>query len=264
MLDSGGDESKGWWFPRTGQKVDRRRLSHAMNGEVGNAVRIAPDDRCRRRKAMLGTIGIDISKDTLDVHRHSDGRHARFGSDKNGPVRPAPMDRQITGSRGVRGDPIRPDSAVHSRHRPCRRGRHDRRDAGIRQVERQGGRQSRRTCGGCPRVGQMEGPVTDRSRTSRIAPGAVHARPGHDPPQHRTRPSLPNALWRRKTHDHRRDAKAPDPRQCAHQGCPEMGQKRALTNTDNLSSGSCEPQYLGPPRSYAQKSGSQSISAHRR
>lgn len=27
---------------------------------------------------MQDTIGIDISKDTLDVHRQSDGRHARL------------------------------------------------------------------------------------------------------------------------------------------------------------------------------------------
>ena len=31
---------------------------------------------------MKDTIGIDISKDTLDIHRRSDGRHARFGNDK--------------------------------------------------------------------------------------------------------------------------------------------------------------------------------------
>ena len=33
---------------------------------------------------MQDTIGIDISKDTLDIHRQSDGRHARFGNDKAG------------------------------------------------------------------------------------------------------------------------------------------------------------------------------------
>lgn len=33
---------------------------------------------------MQDTIGIDISKDTLDIHRQSDGRHARFGNDKVG------------------------------------------------------------------------------------------------------------------------------------------------------------------------------------
>jgi transposase len=33
---------------------------------------------------MQDTIGIDISKDTLDVHRQSDGRHARFGNDRAG------------------------------------------------------------------------------------------------------------------------------------------------------------------------------------
>ena len=33
---------------------------------------------------MQDTIGIDISKDTLDIHRLSDRRHERFGSDKAG------------------------------------------------------------------------------------------------------------------------------------------------------------------------------------
>ena len=33
---------------------------------------------------MQDTIGIDISKDTLDIHRQSDGRHARFGNDRAG------------------------------------------------------------------------------------------------------------------------------------------------------------------------------------
>lgn len=33
---------------------------------------------------MQDTIGIDISKDTLDIHRQSDGRHARFGNDRTG------------------------------------------------------------------------------------------------------------------------------------------------------------------------------------
>ena len=33
---------------------------------------------------MQDTIGIDISKDTLDAHRQSDGRHARFGNDRAG------------------------------------------------------------------------------------------------------------------------------------------------------------------------------------
>lgn len=33
---------------------------------------------------MQDTIGIDISKDALDAHRQSDGRHARFGNDKAG------------------------------------------------------------------------------------------------------------------------------------------------------------------------------------
>lgn len=33
---------------------------------------------------MQDTVGIDISKATLDVHRQSDGRHARFGNDKAG------------------------------------------------------------------------------------------------------------------------------------------------------------------------------------
>lgn len=33
---------------------------------------------------MQDTIGIDISKDTLDVHRQSDGRHARLSNDKAG------------------------------------------------------------------------------------------------------------------------------------------------------------------------------------
>jgi transposase len=33
---------------------------------------------------MQDTIGVDISKDTLDIHRLSDGRHARFGNDKAG------------------------------------------------------------------------------------------------------------------------------------------------------------------------------------
>lgn len=64
-------------------------------------------------------------------------------------------------------------------------------------------------------LGKMEGPVTDRRRTTRIASGALHARSGDDPPQHRTRPGLPDALRRRKTResrDHRRDAKAPAPR----------------------------------------------------
>ena len=29
-------------------------------------------------------LGIDISKDTLDIHRLSDGKHVRFGNDKAG------------------------------------------------------------------------------------------------------------------------------------------------------------------------------------
>lgn len=33
---------------------------------------------------MQDTIGIDISKDTLDAHRQTDGRHARFGNDRAG------------------------------------------------------------------------------------------------------------------------------------------------------------------------------------
>ena len=33
---------------------------------------------------MQDSIGIDISKDTLDIHRQSDGRHARFGNDESG------------------------------------------------------------------------------------------------------------------------------------------------------------------------------------
>ena len=33
---------------------------------------------------MQDTIGIDISKDTLDIHRQSDGRHARFGNHRAG------------------------------------------------------------------------------------------------------------------------------------------------------------------------------------
>ena len=33
---------------------------------------------------MNDTIGIDISKDTLDIHRLSDGKHVRFGNDKEG------------------------------------------------------------------------------------------------------------------------------------------------------------------------------------
>ncbi|MEG9884566.1 MAG: transposase [Hyphomicrobiales bacterium] len=33
---------------------------------------------------MFEAIGIDMSKDTLDIHRQSDGRHARFGNDKAG------------------------------------------------------------------------------------------------------------------------------------------------------------------------------------
>jgi len=33
---------------------------------------------------MQDTIGIDISKDTLDAHRQTDGKHARFGNDKAG------------------------------------------------------------------------------------------------------------------------------------------------------------------------------------
>lgn len=33
---------------------------------------------------MQDTIGIDISKDTFDIHRLSDRRHERFGSDKAG------------------------------------------------------------------------------------------------------------------------------------------------------------------------------------
>ena len=31
---------------------------------------------------MQDTFGIDMSKDTLDIHRRSDGRHARFGNDR--------------------------------------------------------------------------------------------------------------------------------------------------------------------------------------
>ncbi|SDF86635.1 hypothetical protein PUH89_18170 [Rhodobacter capsulatus] len=33
---------------------------------------------------MHDTIGVDISKDTLDIHRLSDGKHIRFGNDKAG------------------------------------------------------------------------------------------------------------------------------------------------------------------------------------
>ena len=33
---------------------------------------------------MQDTIGIDVSKDTFDIHRLSDGRHERFGNDKAG------------------------------------------------------------------------------------------------------------------------------------------------------------------------------------
>ena len=33
---------------------------------------------------MHDTIGVDISNDTLDIHRLSDGKHIRFGNDKAG------------------------------------------------------------------------------------------------------------------------------------------------------------------------------------
>ena len=48
---------------------------------------------------MQDTIGIDISKDTFDIHRLSDRRHERFGSDKAGlPASLLSLDRQGTGS----------------------------------------------------------------------------------------------------------------------------------------------------------------------
>jgi transposase len=51
---------------------------------MGKARALAPHDKHRERKAMQDTIGIDISKDTFDIHRLSDRRHARFDNDKAG------------------------------------------------------------------------------------------------------------------------------------------------------------------------------------
>ncbi len=272
---------------------------------------------------MQDTIGIDISKATLDIHRQSNGRHARFGNDRTGltalrrwigkapvrvvceaigrdhrdmgatldaaghaqvkvspgrarrfaqaagygartdrveaamlarmgmaldldatPVRSESMHeikelhvarlgliKDRTACRNclqaarnkvvlaqLRARPSLRDPAVHSRHRPRRRDRDDRRDAGTRRIGQQGGSQPRGPCVDHPRVGNMEGSVTDRRRTARIASGALHASSGHDPPQHRTRPGLPDALRCRKTResrDHRRHAQAPASRQRA-------------------------------------------------
>lgn len=60
------------------------RFSHVLNGYLGNGLPVAPHDKARRRKAMNDTIGVDISKASLEVWRLSDRRHMRFSNDTDG------------------------------------------------------------------------------------------------------------------------------------------------------------------------------------
>lgn len=61
-----------------------RRFSHVLNGYLGNGLPVAPHDKARRRKATNDTIGVDISKASLDVWRLSDRKHMRFSNDVPG------------------------------------------------------------------------------------------------------------------------------------------------------------------------------------
>lgn len=81
-----GDGSLGWWSLGPVGSWIAPAFRMTWTDTWGRHCVLAPHDKRRRRKALQDTIGIDISKDTLDIHRLSDGKHVRFGNDKAGLV----------------------------------------------------------------------------------------------------------------------------------------------------------------------------------
>ena len=59
-------------------------FSHDLNGYLGPVLAVGSYDKTRWKRHMNNTIGIDVSKDTLDVHRLADGQHKQFLNGKAG------------------------------------------------------------------------------------------------------------------------------------------------------------------------------------
>jgi len=119
------------------------RFSHVLNGYLGNGLPVAPHAKARRRKAMNDTIGVDISKASLEVWRLSDRRHMRFSNDRDGlkalcqwlgstPVRivyeaTGRFHRDLEGGtragqgQSLTGPPLRAGDRKHRQDRPRRR-----------------------------------------------------------------------------------------------------------------------------------------------